>query len=91
MRHQLKYPTLYFAALRINVKVVHGSGKPYFDGDTLVIHTTEKAQKGMANRDVVLQVAEHYCVPSSDVHIKAGFKSRKKVLEVPSEENKQKS
>lgn len=66
----------------IKVKVVFSSGKPQFEGDTLIIHTTEKPEKGMANRDVINQVAKFYGIPGTSVSIKNGLKSRKKVLEL---------
>lgn len=59
-----------------------GSGKPHFDGDTLIIHTTGKLEKGLANRDVLHQVAKLYRVPSASVTIRSGLKSRKKLLKV---------
>ncbi len=66
----------------IKVRVIFGAGKPHFDGDTLVIHTTEKPEKGMANRDVISQAAKFYHIPVASVSIKMGLKSRKKILEV---------
>lgn len=68
--------------MRVEVKVVLGSGKAELKDGILVIHTTQKLEKGLANRDVILQVAKYYKVPSAQVRITAGLKSRRKVLEV---------
>lgn len=69
----------------LKIKVILGQGKPHYDGDILIIHTTEKPEKGMANRDIIRQVAALYHVSSGDVHIKSGLKSRKKVFEITGE------
>lgn len=66
----------------ISVKVIPGTGKPEISGEYLVIHTKEKFEKGLANRDIISQVARFYGVNQSDVRIKSGFTSRKKILEV---------
>ena len=67
----------------IRIRVIFGSGDPRLDGETLIIHTTEKPEKGMANRDIVNQVARFYGVSSTSVVIRSGFKSRRKVVELP--------
>lgn len=59
-----------------------GQGKTHFDGDTLIVHTNEKPERGMANRDVIRQVADLYKVSSGNIRIKSGLKSRKKVIEI---------
>ena len=64
------------------MKVVLGSGKPELKDGILVVHTTEKLEKGMANRDVILQVSKFYKVSSNDVRIVSGMKSRRKVLKI---------
>lgn len=66
----------------LTVKVMFGRGKTHFDGDILIVHTSEKPEKGKANRDVISQVADLYNVSSGNVRIKSGLKSRKKVLEI---------
>ncbi len=52
------------------------------DGDTLVIHTSEKPEKGMANRDIISQVARIYGIAQTNVTIIRGLKSRRKVLQL---------
>lgn len=68
--------------MKVEVKVVIGSGKPEFKDGILIIHTTEKLEKGLANRDIIQQVAKYYKVPSTEVRITNGLRSRKKVLEI---------
>lgn len=51
-------------------------------GEFLVIHTREKFEKGLANRDVVSQVAGYYGVKAGAVTIRSGFTSRRKTIEV---------
>lgn len=65
------------------MKVVLSPGKPHFDGGILVVHTTERPEKGMANRDIIQQVAKFYGVRTDEVKIRKGLKSRRKLLEVP--------
>ncbi len=66
----------------LQVKVLSGSGKPEFSGEILIVHTTEKLEKGQANRDVVRQVAKFYKVSTNSVRISKGLKSRNKLLEI---------
>ena len=64
------------------MKVRPGTESPKMDGSTLIIHTTEKFEKGIANRDVVRQIAHFYGVRMSDVRIKSGLSSRRKTVEI---------
>lgn len=66
----------------IKIKVIFGSGEPSMHEGTLVVHTTEKPERGMANRDVIIQVAKFYGVNQTSVNIIRGHKSRRKVLQV---------
>lgn len=66
----------------VKVRVVFGQGRPKLEDGILAIHTSEKPEKGMANRDVVSQVARFYGVPASHVRIRSGLKSRNKLLEL---------
>lgn len=68
--------------LLIKVKVIPGTGNPEISGEFLVIHTKEKFEKGLANRDVVAQIAEYYGVGKGKVQIRSGFTSRRKLVEV---------
>lgn len=66
----------------VKVKVVPGTGKPEISGEVLVIHTKEKFEKGLANRDVIAQIADYYGVTQGKVAIKRGFTSRRKLVEI---------
>lgn len=68
--------------LLIKVKVIPGTGKPQISGEFLVIHTRENFEKGMANRDVISQIAEYYSVSQANVRIRRGFTSRRKLVDV---------
>lgn len=68
--------------LIVTVRVKPGSDDPRMEDGTLVIFTREKFERGMANRDVIRQIASLYGVNSSDVVIKRGLTSRKKIVEI---------
>lgn len=68
--------------MRVEVRVRLGSGKPEFKDEILTVHTTEKLEKGLANRDVIQQIAKFYNVSSSEIRIVTGLKSRRKIIEI---------
>lgn len=58
--------------------------KDYFnvEGDTIHVGLTSKPEKGKANRELLSKLAKHFKVPTSNIRIIAGQKSRTKLVEV---------
>lgn len=59
-----------------NVKVVKKSD------DSFDIFVKEKAERGLANRAVVLTLSAYFKVPAGRVRLIRGAKSRKKIFEI---------
>lgn len=66
----------------VSVKVRPGTREPAEEGGVLIVHTAEKFERGLANRDVVKQVAAYYGVSTGDVVIRSGHTSRRKIIEI---------
>ena len=69
---------------RIRVLVFAGAKKQGLmeEKERLVISVREPAQRNLANKRVILMVAEHYGVPPNKVKLLTGHKSPQKLLEV---------
>ncbi|RJS75500.1 DUF167 domain-containing protein [Candidatus Bathyarchaeota archaeon] len=52
------------------------------EGDSITIGLTSKPVKGKANAELVKKLAKHFGVSPSNVRIIAGFKSKKKIVEI---------
>jgi len=52
------------------------------DGDKIVVGLTSRPEKGKANTELVKKLAKHFDVPSSQVRIVFGLKSRRKIVEI---------
>ena len=52
------------------------------NGNRIVVGLTSKPEKGKANLELVKKIADYFDVPSSQVRIISGLKSRSKVIEV---------
>lgn len=68
----------------INVKVKPESPKEIvkMDGDRLLVQIKEKAVNNKANISLIKLLAKHYQVEQSQIRIKNGFSSTKKMVEV---------
>ena len=51
--------------------------------DRIVVGLTSKPEKGKANIELVKKLAKRFNVSSSQVKIVSGFKSRRKIIELP--------
>jgi hypothetical protein len=68
----------------INVKVKPGSPKELvkMNGDHLLVQVKEKAENNKANIALIKLLAKHYQVEQSQVIIKTGTSSPKKMVEI---------
>lgn len=72
---------------RVRVLVFAGAKKQVLmeEKERLVISVREPAERNLANKRVVLMVAEHFGVPPGKVRILTGHKSPQKMLEISDE------
>lgn len=66
--------------LKVRVKVRFGSGNPENRDDFLVIYTTARPEKNLANLDVIKQLAKFYGAKPERIHLTEGRKSRTKTF-----------
>jgi len=52
------------------------------DGDQVTVGIKSKPVGGEANREIIKKLAKHFGVSSSNVLIKSGHRSSKKVIEI---------
>ena len=73
--------------MKIQVKVKPNSKTEELsrEGDNFIVKVKEPPKEGKANQAVIKLLAEHFCVPQSQVRILSGFRSRNKVIEVAEE------
>jgi len=68
--------------MRYNVSVKFNTDSIEVDGDTITVGIKSKPERGRANRELVDKLAKHFDIPTSNVRIVAGSKSRKKIVEI---------
>lgn len=68
--------------MRYTVEVRFHNADIKLDGNRIVIGMTAKPIKGAANRELIRKLAKHFKVSTSNIQIVAGFKSKKKVVEI---------
>ncbi|MEM3608892.1 MAG: DUF167 domain-containing protein [Candidatus Bathyarchaeia archaeon] len=52
------------------------------EGNKIVVGLTSKPERGKANLELIKKLAKHFNVPSTQVKIIAGLKSKRKIVEV---------
>jgi len=52
------------------------------EGNRIIVGLISKPEKGKANLELVKKLAKHFKVPSSQIKIISGLKSRKKIVEI---------
>ncbi|MGB9760738.1 MAG: DUF167 domain-containing protein, partial [Thermoproteota archaeon] len=52
------------------------------EGNKIVVGLTSKPVGGKANLELIKKLAKHFKVPSSQVKIVSGLKSRRKIVEI---------
>jgi len=52
-------------------------------GDMISIGLMSKPERGEANRELIKKLAKHFHVPTVQIKIVAGLKSKRKIVEIP--------
>ncbi len=52
------------------------------NGNEITVGLTSRPEKGKANLELIKKLAKHFDVPSSQVKIVSGLKSRRKIVEI---------
>lgn len=52
------------------------------EGNRIIVGLTSKPEKGKANSELIKKLAKHFGVPSSQVKIISGLKSKRKIVEI---------
>jgi len=69
--------------LRYEVEVTFHKNFLKVEANKIMIGLTSKPEKGKANLELIKKLAKHFKVPSSQIRIVSGLKSRKKIIEIP--------
>lgn len=68
--------------MRYSVEVKFGKDFIIVDQDTIIVGITSPPEKGKANLELIKKLAKYYDIPSSQVRIITGFKSKKKIVDI---------
>lgn len=68
--------------MRYSVEVKFGKEFIIVDQDTIIVGITSPPEKGKANLELIKKLAKYYDIPSSQVRIITGFKSKKKIVDI---------
>jgi uncharacterized protein YggU (UPF0235/DUF167 family) len=52
------------------------------NGNQILLGLTSKPERGKANRELLLKLAKHFQVPTSNLKIVSGLKSKTKIVDV---------
>jgi len=69
--------------LRYEVEVTFHKNFLKVEANKIRIGLTSKPEKGKANLELIKKLAKHFKVPSSQIRIVSGLKSRRKIVEIP--------
>jgi len=69
--------------LRYEVEVTFHKNFLKVEANKIMIGLTSKPEKGKANLELIKKLAKHFKVPSSQIRIVSGLKSRRKIVEIP--------
>jgi len=69
--------------LRYEVEVTFHRDFLKVEANKIMIGLTSKPEKGKANLELIKKLAKHFKVPSSQIRIVSGLKSRRKIVEIP--------
>jgi uncharacterized protein YggU (UPF0235/DUF167 family) len=75
---------IYTLGMNITVMVKANAKKNdvRFENDLYYVHTQSPSRDGKANISVIYLLSQYLKIPQSNLKIKLGFKSRKKVVEI---------
>jgi uncharacterized protein (TIGR00251 family) len=65
-----------------NVEVQFRKDHIIIDQDKIIIGIRSQPEKGKANLELIKKLAKHFDIPSSQVRIVSGFKSKKKIVDI---------
>ncbi|MFW9897605.1 MAG: DUF167 domain-containing protein [Candidatus Thorarchaeota archaeon] len=68
--------------MRYSIEVKFGKDFVIVDQDTIIVGITSPPEKGKANLELIKKLAKYYDIPSSQVRIITGFKSKKKIVDI---------
>ena len=68
--------------IQVRVKSNSKTAEVSQESDSFIVKVKEPPKEGKANQAVVKLLAEHFGVPSSQVRIVSGLRSKNKVIEV---------
>ncbi len=68
--------------MRYIVEVKFGKDLLIVDHDTIIVGIKAPPEKGKANLELIKKLAKYYDIPSSQVRILTGFKSKKKIVDI---------
>ncbi len=68
--------------MRYEVDVKFNKDFLVVEGGKITIGVRAKPVEGRANLEIVKRIAKHFDMPSSSVRIVAGFRSKRKVVEI---------
>ena len=69
--------------MRYEVEVTFHKNFLKVEANKIRIGLTSKPEKGKANLELIKKLAKHFKVPSSQIRIVSGLKSRRKIVEIP--------
>ncbi|RLI00384.1 DUF167 domain-containing protein [Candidatus Bathyarchaeota archaeon] len=69
--------------MRYEVEVTFHRDFLKVEANKIMIGLTSKPEKGKANLELIKKLAKHFKVPSSQIRIVSGLKSRRKIVEIP--------
>lgn len=69
--------------MRYEVEVTFHKNFLKVEANKIMIGLTSKPEKGKANLELIKKLAKHFKVPSSQIRIVSGLKSRRKIVEIP--------
>lgn len=65
-----------------NVEVQFRKDHIIIDQDKIIIGIRSSPEKGKANLELIKKLAKRFDIPSSQVRIVTGFKSKKKIVDI---------
>ena len=68
--------------MRYSIEVKFGKDLIIVDQDTIIVGIKSPPEKGKANLELIKKLAKYYDIPSSQVRILTGFKSKKKIVDI---------
>lgn len=68
--------------MQYNVIVQFRKNNIIVNQDNIIVGIRSPPEKGRANLELIKKLAKHFDVPNSHVRIVAGFKSKKKIVDI---------